>query len=159
MPPFRASNAYYAADVPTFLGADADQVLGEITRNSEYRIEPTQRDAWLAQIPILRRALAGLQGAIFLEYNVPRLGSRLDAALVSGPAVFPIEFKVGETDFKRDHVNQVWDYALDLKNFHRASHDAFIIPLLQKAPAPRPSSLDEIAGNATLPACSSRPSC
>ncbi len=130
MPPFRASNAYYAADVATFLAADADQVLGEITRNSEYRIEPTQRDAWLSQIPILQQALAGLEGAIFLEFNVPRLGSRLDAALVSGPAIFPIEFKVGETEFKRDHINQVWDYALDLKNFHRASHDAFIVPVL-----------------------------
>jgi hypothetical protein len=130
MPTFRASNAYYAADVPTFLAADSDQVLGEITRNSEYRVEPTQRDAWVAQIPILQRALAGLDGAIFLEFNVPRLGSRLDAALVSGPAIFPIEFKVGEKDFKRDHVNQVWDYALDLKNFHQASHDAFIVPIL-----------------------------
>ncbi len=64
MPPFRASNAYYAADAATFLGADADQVLGEITRNSEYRIEPTQRDAWLSQIPVLQGALAGLDGAL-----------------------------------------------------------------------------------------------
>lgn len=61
---------------------------------------------------------------------MPRLGSRLDAALISGPAIFPIEFKVGEVEYKRDHVNQVWDYALDLKNFHRASHAAPIIPVL-----------------------------
>jgi hypothetical protein len=130
MPAFSASNAYYAADVAAFAGASPDEVLGEITRNSYYRIEPEQRDAWLEQIRVLQGALPGVSGAVFLEYNVPRLGSRLDAAVISGPAIFPIEFKVGETDFKRDHINQVWDYALDLKNFHRASHRAPIMPIL-----------------------------
>ena len=133
---FAASNAYYAADIETFLATSPDQVLGEITRNSEYAVERDQRDAWLDQIPRLARALAGLEGALFLEFNVPRLGSRLDAAVLSGPAIFPIEFKVGEVDFKRDHVNQVWDYALDLKNFHQGSHDALIIPILLCTCAP-----------------------
>jgi len=110
--------------------------LGEITRNSTFPIEPEQRDAWVGQIPPLQRALAGLQGAVFLEFDVPRLGSRLDAAFISGATIFPIEFKVGEVAFKRDHVNQVWDYALDLKNFHRASHSALIVPILVCTCAP-----------------------
>jgi hypothetical protein len=130
MPRFAASNAYYAADVSTFVADSPDHVLGEMTRNSAYPIEPAQRDAWLEQIPRLKQAVAGLEGAIFLEFNVPRLGSRLDTALISGPAIFPIEFKVGEVQFRREHLNQVWDYALDLKNFHRASHGAPIVPIL-----------------------------
>ena len=89
------------------------------------------------QIEVLKPALVGVEGTIFLEFNVPRIGSRIDAVLISGPAIFAIEFKVGETDFKRDDLNQVWDYALDLKNFHKASHHAPIIPILVATHAPQ----------------------
>jgi hypothetical protein len=50
--------------------------------------------------------------------------------LIAGPAVFVIEFKVGERQFNTHDFNQAWDYALDLKNFHLASHDAPILPVL-----------------------------
>jgi len=58
------------------------------------------------------------------------MGRRVDAALLLGPVVFVIEFKVGESAFERAAVDQVWDYALDLKNFHEASHSVSIIPIL-----------------------------
>jgi len=129
-------NAYYAADLPTFIGTTSDEILGGITVNSAFPIEPTQRDAWVIQINVLKPALAGLAGTIFLEFNVPRIGSRIDAVLISGPAVLAMEFKVGETGFRRDALNQVWDYALDLKNFHQASHRAPIVPILVATHAP-----------------------
>ena len=66
----------------------------------------------------------------FLEFVVPRIGSRLDVALISGPVIFAIEFKVGESAYRRADINQVWDYALDLKNFHKGSHEATIVPIL-----------------------------
>ena len=50
--------------------------------------------------------------------------------LVAGPAVFVIEFKVGERHVNTHDFNQAWDYALDLKNFHLASHAAPILPIL-----------------------------
>jgi hypothetical protein len=136
MPRFSASNAYYAADISTFLSTGAAELLGEITHNTGFSVEPDQRDAWEDQIAALHGALSGFEGALFLEFEVPRLGSRLDVALLSGPAIFPIEFKVGEVEYKRDHINQVWDYALDLKNFHQASHGAPIIPVLVCTRAP-----------------------
>jgi hypothetical protein len=129
--------AYYAADVEEFLGAAADTILGSVERNSAFAVEPTQRDAWIFQIELLKPALAGTSGTLFLEYIVPRIGSRIDAVLVSGPVVFVIEFKVGEKEFKRADINQVWDYALDLKNFHKASHNAPIIPILVATSATR----------------------
>ena len=58
------------------------------------------------------------------------MGRRIDAVLLIGPIVFVIEFKVGETEFEREAVDQVWDYALDLKNFHKASHEIPIVPIL-----------------------------
>ena len=96
---YTVSNAYYAADIGTFLATCPAEVLGEITRNTVYPVETEQRDAWVSQVSVLHSALAGLEGAVFLEFDVPRLGSRLDAALISGPAIFPIEFKVGEGDW------------------------------------------------------------
>ena len=58
------------------------------------------------------------------------MGRRIDTVLLIGPIVFVVEFKVGETSFDRAAIEQVWDYALDLKNFHKASHDASIVPVL-----------------------------
>ena len=58
------------------------------------------------------------------------MGRRIDVVLVIGPVVFAIEFKVGEKTFDRSAIDQVWDYGLDLKNFHEASHDASIVPIL-----------------------------
>ncbi len=43
---------------------------------------------------------------------------------------FCLEFKVGQKDALQSDVEQVMDYALDLKNFHRYSHDRIIVPIL-----------------------------
>jgi hypothetical protein len=84
----------------------------------------------LAQIGFLQDNLVGLSGALFLEFNIPRMGRRIDAVLLIGAVVFVVEFKVGDTAFERAAVDQVWDYALDLKNFHEASHSVSIVPIL-----------------------------
>lgn len=65
---------------------------------------PTQTEAWRAQIRLLKKHLAELAGAIFFEFNIPRMGRRVDAVLVIGPAVFVVEFKVGENLFERSAV-------------------------------------------------------
>ena len=43
----------------------------------------------------------------------------------------------GAEAFSRDDLNQVWDYVLDLKNFHRESHAAAIVPILVATHASR----------------------
>ncbi len=58
------------------------------------------------------------------------MGRRVDVILVIGSVVFALEFKVGETAYDRAAIEQVWDYALDLKNFHEASHNVTIAPIL-----------------------------
>lgn len=93
-------------------------------------VEPAQRNAWLDQIVILKATLPGLTGTLFLEFNIPRMGRRVDVVLVIGAAVVVLEFKVGERTYYREDIDQVWDYALDLKNFHQASHAAPILPIL-----------------------------
>lgn len=123
-------SAYYSIPLDAFLGAEARQVLGALVAAHAHNTEVEQRQAWELEIEILRTALAGREGMLFLEFEVPRLGSRIDAVVVSGPAIFPIEFKCGERKFQVADYNQAWDYALDLKNFHAASRDAAIFPIL-----------------------------
>jgi hypothetical protein len=72
-----------------------------------------------------------------------REGRRIDVVLLVGSIVFVVEFKVGATSFDAAALDQVWDYALDLKNFHEASHARPIVPLLiateaREAPPIRP---------------------
>jgi DUF2075 family protein len=122
------SAAWYDASISMFLEASDKEILGGLTQRSS--VEQEQVRAWQEEIKALRRALNGLEGHVALEFDIPRVGSRADAVVLMGPIVFVIEFKIGAKAFDRSAIEQVWDYALDLKNFHRASHNAFIVPIL-----------------------------
>lgn len=124
--------AYYAAPVGAFLQAAEDQVLGRLTKESEFSVDLTQRDAWRREVDLLKAALPPFtgRGRLYLEFVVPRLGKRIDAVLLLDHMIFVIEFKVGEKVFRPQDLAQVWDYALDLKNFHESSHAEPIAPIL-----------------------------
>jgi hypothetical protein len=122
--------AWYAAPIAEFLNTPPERVVGVLAANSEFDVRVEQREAWRAEIDLLARALPGLPGTLLLEFSIPRMGRRIDAVLLVDAIVFAIEFKVGEAAFHRTAYEQVWDYALDLKNFHEASHAAAIVPIL-----------------------------
>lgn len=122
--------AFYYDSIGSFLTKRPDEVLGVLTRYSGFSVENAQRDAWLEEITILRQTLSLFGGSIYLEYSIPRMGRRIDAVLLVGPAVFVLEFKVGEQGFAAHALDQVVDYALDLKNFHEPSHNRPIVPIL-----------------------------
>lgn len=124
------TSAWYDAPIGDFLDAADGSVLGKLTERSSFDVTQAQRTAWVHEIAILRASLAGLEGWVALEFEVPRLGSRIDAVVICGAAVIPIEFKVGEKRFAPADRNQAWDYGLDLKNFHAGSHNAQILPIL-----------------------------
>ena len=65
MASFEVPNAYFAASVSEFIGADPDAVLGELTRKSGFAVDETQRDAWRSEISILKQSLFGLDGTLF----------------------------------------------------------------------------------------------
>ncbi|MDA3915292.1 DUF2075 domain-containing protein [Oleiagrimonas sp.] len=123
----------YGAPISQFLEEDPDSIFGALARWSGFADEPSQKAAWLEQISILKGLLhpyAVSVGALFFEYDIPRLGRRADTILVLEHVLFVIEFKVGANTFSSDAIDQVWDYALDLKNFHDASHHIPIVPVL-----------------------------
>jgi len=124
------SRAWYSASIAGFRQTQPQIILGFLVANSDFALIPTQRDAWIAEINLLRTSLEGLTGSLFMEFSIPRMGRRIDAVILIGPVVFVVEFKVGEKIFDRESLDQVWDYALDLKNFHEASHSVAIVPIL-----------------------------
>lgn len=129
-PPEVLSRAWYSASIDGFCESNSECVIGTLTSRSDFSVGLPQRDAWLSQVTLLQDQLSSLEGTLFLEFNIPRMGRRIDAVVVLGPAVFAIEFKVGDRSFERSALDQAWDYALDLKNFHEASHELPIVPIL-----------------------------
>ncbi|MEO7478906.1 MAG: hypothetical protein ABIT64_06720, partial [Lysobacteraceae bacterium] len=124
--------AYYSDRIEHFLERASDEILGALSRRSAFVIESTQKQAWLEQIRLLKEVLQSVRrpGKVYFEYSVPRLGKRIDVVLLLGEIIFVLEFKVGETEFRSSAIDQVLDYALDLKNFHETSRDKVIVPIL-----------------------------
>jgi hypothetical protein len=124
------NRAFYSDSIADFLGRKPDEILGALAGHADFALEQTQRDAWLEEIGILHLALSRCRGSVYFEYSIPRMGRRIDVVLLIGPAVFVLEFKVGERDFASHALDQVVDYALDLRNFHEPSHKCLIAPIL-----------------------------
>ena len=128
----KLKRAYYSASIAAFLSHSDEEVLGHLTAASEHAVDLSQRDAWQGELLALRHSLQpfAAQGQLYLEFVVPRVGKRIDAVVVIDHTIFVIEFKVGERTFGRGDVEQVWDNAVDLKNFHESSHSQRIAPIL-----------------------------
>jgi len=128
---------FYKQTVSEFLANHENNIIGEMTMVNPFPLENTQRDAWISQIQILKSTLSILESShvesedyIFFEYSIPRMGKRVDAVLLIDSVVFVLEFKVGADRYLAADIDQVWDYALDLANFHEESHNRIIAPVL-----------------------------
>lgn len=107
-----------------------NEILGELAAKHPFALDQAQRNAWIEEIEILKVILNNLKGMVYFEFSVPRMGKRIDAVVIIDSVVFVLEFKVGEKVFAPQAIDQVFDYALDLKNFHETSHEQIICPIL-----------------------------
>lgn len=123
-------NYYLKDSIKSFLQKSNEEIIGTITLSNQFDSTLLQNKSWEQQIPILKKALSGYDGIIFFEFSIPRMGKRIDSLVIIENVVFVIEFKVGEPKFLNYQLDQVWDYALDLKNFHKPSHDVVLAPIL-----------------------------
>ncbi|WP_289053375.1 DUF2075 domain-containing protein [Carboxylicivirga marina] len=124
------NRAYYSNEIENFLNSSTNEILGILADKNEFATEQTQKDAWKYQIEFLQDVLKNYTGSIYFEYGIPRMGKRIDVLLLIKSILFVVEFKVGDKEYASPAIDQVWDYALDLKNFHETSHDKTIIPIL-----------------------------
>jgi hypothetical protein len=165
-------SAYYRANVREFLELEADSIIGILAQRSGQSYSTLLAStlvSWERTIAALRHAIAALaergrtvhDWGILLEYEVPRRARRIDAALLVGPRVIIIEFKTGEAGGVSAAARQIEHYALDIRDFHRASRDKAVVPIVSVARGPNfvpihPSSASDfvrptlVANDATL---------
>ncbi len=124
--------SFYSDAIDLFVRKLPAEILGELVLSNYFPLEVTQRDSWTYQIELMQKVLGvyHARGKVYFELSVPRLGKRIDVVVVIDRVVFVLEFKVGESGYSSHGHDQVWDYALDLKNFHETSHHRYIVPVL-----------------------------
>lgn len=129
------ARAYFSAAIDEFLTTPDNAILGQLAR-AQGNVDLQQTKAWLEEMRILRAALPGLSGRVYFEFSIPRMGKRVDVVILHNGVIFPLEFKVYARAYDTSAIDQVVDYALDLKNFHEQSHDKPIVPILVSTQAP-----------------------
>jgi hypothetical protein len=120
---------YYIDSINNFIVADEENVLGQLLIHDEFETSDLQKLAWKAEIQILKRQLEEFRGDVIFEYTIPRMGHRVDTVCIIEGIIFLFEFKVGDNEYKKTTIDQVMDYALDLKYFHEESKRRYIVPI------------------------------
>ncbi len=131
----QSGKAYYFNTIDAFLTDEPDYILGQLTRfGTDFGFDDTveQSKAWQSQIWELQEKLkrSGCSGDIIFEYDIVRMGKRIDVVLLIKHMVFSLEFKNGAKSYEARDAEQAEDYALDLKNFHKESKDLYVCPIL-----------------------------
>jgi len=135
---------FYAESITSFIGSSGNEILGALAAVNSFDLNDLQRNVWQFEIQLLKEILYDkTDGHILFEYSIPRLGKRIDVVLLLNGIVFVLEFKVGADSYYREDYEQVWDYALDLKNFYEACRDLVIAPILIATDAPWSSATQE----------------
>lgn len=127
---------YFHGDtIESFLAMPDAQIIGILTTahtSLHASLQGLQNDAWYEEISLLKDILTPYigRGHIYFEYTIPRMGRRIDVVLLLDGVVLLLEFKAFNEQYTKADIAQVWDYALDLKNFHEQSHNRPIVPIL-----------------------------
>lgn len=128
-----ASKRYlYSDTIDSFLQKNTDTIVGEITLSAMQDINKETSNSWQQEVEVLKDVLSpyAQKGSVYFEYNIPRMGRRADVIVLIDGIVFVLEFKTSEQKFTREALIQVWDYAIDLKNFQEGSRDRILIPIV-----------------------------
>ena len=131
-------SSYYSETIERFLSQSTAEILGTIHGNCiSADVTIQQCNTWTQEIDILKRQLARLdEGHIIFEYTIPRMGKRVDIVILHKNIVFLLEFKCGDHEYRASSVDQVYDYALDLRNFQKESHNKLIANIIVSTNAP-----------------------
>ena len=129
----KSTRCLYHSAIYDFLRTKNTEILGELISSYHGSSLTTTNESWEEEIRILKSVLETWKDEdahIIFEYAIPRLGKRIDVVLLLKGIVFCLEFKVGKSEALQNDVEQVLDYALDLKNFHLYSGNKPIAPIL-----------------------------
>ncbi len=156
----------WSGPVRAFLATQPEELLARLAeQHRRSLLEPpaaSQVRAWQSSEELLRKCFDALvseypaiggYGVVF-EYELPReRGRRPDVVLLSDREALVLEFKDTDT-LSRAYVDQAAAYARDLQNYHAASRQLRVRPVLVVLRSPRPdATVDGVAivSGATLP--------
>lgn len=127
----QSGKAFYCNSIPGFISDKSTDIVGRLVKDA-FDINKVQTDAWQNQIAELQERLekCGMEGDIIFEYDIVRLGKRIDVVILIRHMVFSLEFKNGKKAFTAQDARQAEDYAIDIKNFHKESEDLYVCPIL-----------------------------
>ncbi len=142
----RNLRCYYSESVEVFLQQSSKEIIGVIHSNdisAETSIQ--QSNTWEIEVDILKKQLADFtEGRIIFEYTIPRMGKRVDVVLLYKNIAFLLEFKCGDKEYRQSTYDQVYDYALDLRNFQKESHNKLLVPMMVSTKAAcKPCNINE----------------
>jgi hypothetical protein len=130
----------FACSVRELLRSDTNTIVGHLATHAAARslgaIEDKQIHVWTQTIEWIKGALEDCLKSnkeihawtVCFEYEIPRRGGRIDAVLLADRFILVIEFKAGKAD--KNSRRQVEDYGLELIDFHAASHNKLIFPMV-----------------------------
>ena len=126
------SRSSYSSSASDFVKSSPEEILGHLSKEHKFRVlEQEQINSWRFQVNHLKNVLQDIcYSWIFIEFEIPRIGKRADVVIVHDGNIIVLEYKVGATQYDSLSIEQVYDYALDLKNFHKESHPLTIVPVL-----------------------------
>ncbi len=137
--------AFYRATISDFLVHSPQEILGSLLESYQHNeLQKRQTKAWEKEIVVLKATCAELisltpttaKWSLLMEYPIPRRPKRLDVVLLAADVIICIEFKTEDKAHSLQPQRQVEDYALDLRDFHQASHDRRILPIVVVPKAP-----------------------
>jgi hypothetical protein len=134
--------------------------LGE--SHAEYYVQQaagSQRTAWSHEVAVLATAFGAMPQAVgwglVMEYELPfEGGRRVDKITLAGKRLLALEFKEATRIYQAD-VDQVRAYARDLAEYHSASRELSVEPILV---LPNIPSLDARFGDARVVGMTELPS-
>ena len=127
-----AKRYYYSDSITTFLSRNIEEIVGFLSLESQHDINEETTKSWVEEIQTLQATLSSYsgRGSLYFEYNIPRMGRRADVIVLIDGVVFVLEYKTSEQKFSREALVQVWDYAIDLKNFQEGSLNRILVPIV-----------------------------
>lgn len=129
----------YQATIAAFSQAAEDVWLEEMQNSfhevyAGYPLSDEQIAAWRDCFRVMQRALVEAEqpetNYIVFEYMLPYEGGRRpDVLILSNTTILVLEFKM-MAGYQQAHLDQVLEYTRDLQEYHVASRDMKVLPLL-----------------------------
>ena len=95
-----SNRCLYNTTFRQFIDTAPKEILGTLHLNYHGDALTTTDDAWIGEITLLQQVLLPWKdepSQIIFEYDIPRLGKRIDVVLLLRGIIFCLEFTVGQS--------------------------------------------------------------